>query len=261
MVLQEKHKISKRRLCRVLGLNRRTAKYIPLKENSEELLVTKIVELACNYGRYGYLRVHALLKRQQISISFRKMKRIWREQGLKVLQKQRKRRRLWLDGSCIRLRPEHPNQVWSYDFVEDRLSNGTRLRWLNIIDEYSRKCIFSFPRKSWKHMNIIETLSGLFLFHGTPEYLHSDNGSEFTANALREWLKRIEIAPLYIEPGSPWENGYCESFNGKMRDEFLNDETLKEAEILTLKWVHHYNSFRLHNAIGYLPPAPQALSA
>jgi len=216
-------------------------------------LVTKIVELACNYGRYGYRRAHALLKKQQISISFHKMKRIWREQGLKVPQKQRKRRRLWLnDGSCIRLRSEHPNQVWSYDFVEDRLSNDTRLRWLNIIDEYSRKCIFSFPRKSWKHMDIIETLSGLFLFHGTPEYLRSDNGSEFTANALREWLKRIEIAPLYIEPGL---NGYCESFNGEIFD------TLKEAEILTLKWVHYYNSFRPHSAIGYLPPAPQALSA
>ena len=198
--MQEKHKVSKRRLCRVLGLNRRTAKYIPQKVKSEGLLVSKIIELACNYGRFGYRRVHALLKKQEIFISFHKMKRIWREQGLKVPQKQRKRRRLWLnDGSCIRLRPEYPNQVWSYDFVEDRLSNGTRLRWLNIIDEYSRKCIFSSPRKSWKHMDIIETLSGLFLFHGTPEYLRSDNGSNFTANALREWLKRIEIVTLYIE--------------------------------------------------------------
>ena len=235
--LQQRHSVSGRRICRILHLNRRTAHYVPVKATQEEPLVSLIIELACNYGRYGYRRIYALLQRNQIFIGLYRMKRIWREQGLKVPKKQPKKRRLWLnDGSCIRLRPEYENQVWSYDFVEDRLSNGKRLRWLNIIDEYSRRCLFSFPRSSWKHVNIIEVLSDLFLFHGTPEYIRSDNGSEFTANQLREWLKRLEVTPTYIEPESPWENGYCESFNGKMRDGFFNGEifdTLKEAEILT----------------------------
>lgn len=220
--LQQKYSISDRRICRIIHLNRRTAHYVSVKVKQEEPLVSRILELVCNYGRYGYRRIHALLQQNQIFISLHRTKRIWQEQGLKVPQKKSKKRRLWLnDSTCIRLRPEYVNQVWSYDFAEDRLSNGKRLRWLNIMDEYSRRCLFSFPRSSWKHTNIIEILTDIFLFYGTPEYIRSDNGSEFTANQLREWLKRLEVIPTYIELGSPWENGYCESFNGKMRDEFF----------------------------------------
>ncbi len=196
-------------------------------------------------------------------VNHKRIERIWREQGLRVPKKQPKKRRLWLnDGSCIRLRPEHKNHVWSYDFVEDRLANGRKLRWLNIIDEYSRECLASIPKRKWHHIDIIQVLAGLFVLKGTPCYLRSDNGSEFTAKKLREWLGKVEVATAYIEPGSPWENGYCESFNSKMRDEFLNGEifdTLLEVEVLTQRWVREYNMVRPHSALGYRPPAPQAI--
>lgn len=260
--VQEKYHLSQRRACRAIQVSQRTVRYIPAKRADEEALRSRIIELACNYGRYGYRRITALLNSEGWKVNHKRVERIWREEGLKVPQKQPKRRRLWLnDGSCVRLRPEYKNHVWSYDFVEDRLSNKRKVRWLNIIDEFSRECIASIPRRSWKHQDVIEALSGLFVLKGCPSYIRSDNGSEFTATALREWLANLSIATAYIEPGSPWENGFCESFNSKMRDEFLNGEifdTLTEAEILTRHWVHAYNTIRPHSSLGYRPPAPQA---
>ena len=224
---------------------------------------SRIIELACNYGRYGYRRIAALLRTEGWCVNHKRVERMWREEGLKVPQKQPKRRRLWLnDGSCIRLRSEYKNHVWSYDFVEDRLSNGRKVRWLNIIDEYTRECLASIPRRSWRHQNIIEVLSGLFVTRGCPAYIRSDNGSEFTAAMLKQWLYNLGISTAFIEPGSPWENGYCESFNSKMRDEFLNGEifdSLREAEVLTRRWVSTYNTVRPHSSLGYRPPAPQAV--
>lgn len=206
-----------------------------------------------------------MLRAGGIIINHKRVERIWREQGLKVPRKQPKKRRLWLnDGSCIRLRPEYTNHVWSYDLVEDRLTNGRKVRWLNIIDEYSRECLASIPRRKWQHTDIIEILSDLFIMKGSPCYIRSDNGTEFTAKKLREWLGRVEVSTLYIEPGSPWENGYCESFNSKMRDEFLNLEvfdTMFEVEILTRRWVREYNTIRPHSSLGYKPPAPQTIAA
>lgn len=239
------------------------ARYEPVKRGDEDILHQRITELACNYGRYGYRRITALLRAEGYCVNHKRVERIWREEGLKVPQKQPKRRRLWLnDGSCVRLRAEHANHVWSYDFVEDRLSNGRKVRWLNIIDEYTRECLASLPRRSWKHQNIIAVLSGLFLTKGCPAYIRSDNGSEFTANILKKWLSDLGILTAYIEPGSPWENGYCESFNSKMRDEFLNIEmfdTMYEAEVLTRRWVNTYNTVRPHSSLGYRPPAPQTV--
>lgn len=239
------------------------ARYEPVKRGDEDILRQRIIELACNYGRYGYRRITALLRAEGYCVNHKRVERIWREEGLKVPQKQPKRRRLWLnDGSCVRLRAEHANHVWSYDFVEDRLSNGRKIRWLNLIDEYTRECLASIPRRSWKHQNIIEVLSGLFLTKGCPEYIRSDNGSEFTANMLKKWLRDLGILTAYIEPGSPWENGYCESFNSKMRDEFLNIEifdTMYEVEVLTRRWVNTYNTVRPHSSLGYRPPAPQTV--
>jgi len=259
---QNKYQISQRRACRAVQISQRVARYQPIRRADEDALHSRIIELACDYGRYGYKRITALLRVEGWCVNHKRVERIWREEGLKVPQKQPKRRRLWLnDGSCIRLRPEHRNHVWSYDFVEDRLSNKKKIRWLNIIDEYSRECLASIPRRSWKHQNVIEMLAGLFLTKGCPEYIRSDNGSEFTAKLLREWLSNIGVKTAYIEPGSPWENGYCESFNARMRDEFLNGEifdTMIEAEILTRRWVDTYNMLRPHSSLGYRPPAPQA---
>ena len=190
------------------------------------------------------------------------MERIWRQEGLKVPQKQPKRGRLWLnDGSCVRLRPTHRNHVWSYDFVADRTHDGRSLRILTVIDEYSRECLAIVVERRLGSDDVLECLAGLFVRHGVPEYLRSDNGSEFTAKAVRQWLSRIGVKTLYIEPGSPWENGYNESFNGKLRDERLNGEifyTLREAQVLIEWWRLEYNNIRPHSSLNYRPPAPEA---
>lgn len=197
------------------------------------------------------------------NINHKRVERIWREEGLKLPKKQSKKRRLWLnDGSLVRLRAEHKNHVWSYDFVEDRTMDGKKIRFLNIIDEFEHKCIASIPRRSWRNNDVIEALSNAMMLNGTPEYLRSDNGTEFTANKIRKWLSSVSVITAYIEPGSPWENGYCESFNARMRDEFLNGElfgNMYEAQILTKRWVKYYNEIRPHSSLGGRPPAPQTI--
>jgi transposase InsO family protein len=207
--------------------------------------------------------VAAMMRNSGFAINHKRVERIWREEGLKLPQRQTKRARLWLsDGNCIRLRPMHKNHVWSYDFMEDKTADGRKLRFLNIIDEFSRECIASIPRRSWRNTDVIEALAGLMLLKGTPEYLRSDNGSEFTAKKVRQWLANIGVITAFIEPGSPWENGYCESFNARMREEFLNCElfgNLYEAEVLTKRWVQYYNTVRPHSSLRGRPPAPQTM--
>jgi len=229
----------------------------------EEEVRAEIIELACNYGRVGYRMVTHVMRNNGRLINHKRVERIWREEGLKLPKKQSKKRRLWLnDGSCVRLRPEHKNHVWSYDFMEDRTMDGRKIRILNIIDEYTRECLASIPRRGWRNNDVIEALADLMLFRGAPMYLRSDNGSEFTANAVRKWLANIGVITTYIEPGSPWENGYCESFNARMRDEFLNGElfgNLTEAKVLTARWVRYYNTVRPHSSLGGKPPAPQSV--
>jgi putative transposase len=222
-----------------------------------------IVKLASRYGRYGYRRITALLNNNEAwRVNHKRVERIWREEGLKVPQKQPKRGRLWLnDGSCIRLRPEHKDHVWSYDIVMDRTTDGKKFRILNIIDEYTRECLSSLVNRSIKTDDVLGELFNLFVLRAIPEHIRSDNGSEFTAREIRKWLGSIGVRTLYIEPGSPWENGYIESFNGKMQDELLKRElftTLKEAQVLIGDWRREYNQFRPHSSLGYRPPAPEA---
>ena len=196
-------------------------------------------------------------------MNHKRVERIWRQEGLKVPEKQRKRSRLWLnDGSCIRLRPAHQDHVWSYDFVADWTRDGRRFRMLTIIDEFTRECLAIDVARKLKSEDVLERLSDLFVCRGVPQYLRSDNGPEFTANKVRDWLKQVEVQTLFIEPGSPWENGYIESFNGKLRDELLGCElfdTLLEAKVLIERWRTHYNTVRPHSSLGYRPPAPEAL--
>jgi transposase InsO family protein len=191
------------------------------------------------------------------------VERIWRKEGLKVPQNQPKRGRLWLnDGSCIRLRPEYKDHVWSYDFVTDRTTNGKAFRMLNIIDEFTRECLSITVNRKIRAQDVIDALFNLFVFRGIPEHIRSDNGPEFTAKAVRKWLNHLEVKTLFIEPGSPWENGYIESFNGKLRDELLNREiftTLEEAKVLIGQWRKEYNQVRPHSALGYRPPAPETV--
>lgn len=170
---------------------------------------------------------------------------------------------MWLnDGSCARLRPTHRGHVWSYDFVADRTHDGKAFRIRTVINEFSRECLAIHVQRQIRSDDVLAVLAELFTRHGPPAHIRSDNGAEFTATAVREWLGRIGVKTLYIEPGSPWENGYCESFNGKLRDELLNGEifyTLKEAQILIENWRQHYNTIRPHSSLGYVPPAPQAI--
>lgn len=226
----------------------------------EDDLRKDILRLALKYGRYGYRRITALLCTEGWHVNHKRVERIWREEGLKVPQKQKKRGRLYLnDGSCIRLRPHWKNHVWSYDFVADRLSNGRKIRMLTVIDEYSRKCLAIRVDYRLKSDNVLEVLSDLFLTEGMPDYIRSDNGSEFTAKILQDWLHKLKVKTAFIAPGSPWENGYNESFNGRLRDELLNGEvfyTLKEAQVIIEDWRTHYNHIRPHSALGYKPPMP-----
>lgn len=255
--------MSERRVCRVLGQPRSTQRYNKSIPDDEEILSARIVALASQYGRYGYRRVTAMLRHEGWQVNHKRIERIWRREGLKVPAKQPKRGRLWLnDGSIVRLRPEFPKHVWSYDFMEDRTHNGVKFRILNIIDEYTRECLAVRVGRSLTHRDVLEVLTGLFCERGVPVHLRSDNGSEFTARRVQAWLKRLDVKPLFIEPGSPWENGYIESFNGKMRDELLTREifySLKEAQVMIEMWRQQYNTIRPHSALGYRPPAPAAI--
>jgi putative transposase len=194
-----------------------------------------------------------------------RVQRIWRREGLKVPKKQPKRARLWLnDGSSIRLRPEYPNHVWSFDFVETQTHDGRRIRLMTLIDEFTRKCLAIRVARRINAIGVIETLADAMLFEGVPTYVRSDNGPEMVAKVLREWLTGVGTRKLYIEPGSTWENGFCESFNGKLRDECLNGEifySLREAQVVIEKWRVHYNTKRPHSALGYRPPAPLTIAA
>ena len=226
-------------------------------------MINRITELACKYGRYGYRRITALLHQEGYQVNHKRVERIWRQEGLKVPRKQPKRRRLWLnDGSCIRQRAEYPNHLWSYDIALERTHDGRPVRILAVIDEYTRECLALEVSRRLTSNDVLHCLGNLFVQRGLPAFIRSDNGSEFTAKAVRNWLTRLGVQTLYIEPGSPWENGYIESFIGKMRDELLNGEifyTLNEAKVLIEDWRRHYNTKRPHSSLGYRPPAPEAV--
>jgi transposase InsO family protein len=260
--IQEKLAVSERRACSVLGQPRASQRHSPIITVEEERLREDIVKLASKYGRYGYRRVTAMLNNDEgWRVNHKRVERIWRMEGLKVPKKQPKRGRLWLnDGSCIRLRPEHKDHVWSYDFVDEKTADGKKFRILNIIDEFSRESLAVRVERRLNSNDVIDVLFNLFILRGVPEHIRSDNGSEFTANAVRKWLTKLGVKTLFIEPASPWENGYIESFNGKMRDELLNMElftTLMEAQVLIEEWRWYYNQKRPHSAKGYRPPAPE----
>jgi putative transposase len=233
-----------------------------MQREDEDALTQAIIELASQYGRYGYRRITALLRRAGWLVGKDRVERIWRREGLKVPQKQKPRGRLWLnDGSCVRLRPQRARHVWSYDFVSAQTHDGRRLRVLNLIDEHTRECLLIRPERRWSSAKVIGALADVMATKGVPEHIRSDNGPEFLARDLRKWLAETGAKTLYIEPGSPWENGYCESFNSKLRDEFLNGEifySMKEVQVLAERWRVHYNTIRPHSSLGYRPPAPEA---
>jgi transposase InsO family protein len=253
--------VSERRACTALGQHRSTQRKRPRGHADAEQLTADVIELARQYGRYGYRKIAALLRQVGWLVSDTRVERIWRREGLKVPQKQPKRARLWLtDGSCIRLRPERSNHVWSYDFVEDRTHDGRKYRMLNVIDEFTHECLAIRVNRKLKAIDVIDVLADLFILRGVPGHIRSDNGPEFVAKALQQWIAAVGANTAYIEPGSPWENGFVESFNARLRDELLNGEifyTLREAQIIIESWRRHYNAVRPHASLGYKPPAPE----
>jgi putative transposase len=260
--VRSKLKLSERRVCRVLGQHRSTQRRVPQGRDDEARLTADIIDLARQYGRYGYRKIAELLRSTAgWIVNDKRVERIWRREGLKVPAKQPKRGRLWLsDGSCIRLRAERPNHVWSYDFVEDRTHDGRKYRMLNVIDEFTHECLAIRVSRKLKATDVIDVLSDLFILRGVPEHIRSDNGAEFTAKAVQEWMTAVGAKTAYIAPGSPWENGFIESFNARLRDELLDGEifySLKEAQVIIESWRRHYNTVRPHGSLGYKPPAPE----
>lgn len=258
-VRRELH-VSERRACAALGQHRSTQRKTPSDDEAE--LTADVVALARQYGRYGYRKIAELLRTTAgWVVNDKRVERIWRLEGLKVPRKQPKRGRLWLaDGSCIRLRPEHRDHVWSYDFVEDRTHDGRKYRMLNVLDEYTHEALAIRIARRLNSSDVIDVLSDLFILRGIPGHIRSDNGPEFIAKAVQEWIAAVGAKTAYIAPGSPWENGYVESFNARLRDELLDGEifySLREAQIIIEGWRQHYNTVRPHASLGYKPPAPE----
>jgi len=256
--VRKKLKVSERLACRVIGQVRTTQRYVAQPNSDREKLRARIIELAKAYGRYGYKTITSLLQLEGYEVGKFAVHQIWREEGLQVPQKQPKRQRLWLkDGSCIRLRPTHRNHVWSYDFMSHETRDGRKFKILNIIDEYTRECLVSFVARRIRSQDVILILVDLFIEKGVPENIRSDNGPEFVAKKLLKWFKTLNVKPLFIEKGSPWENGYIESFNGKMRYLLLDGEifySLFEAKVIIEAWRRHYNEVRPHSSLGGKPP-------
>ena len=224
--------VSERRACRVLGQHRATQRHTPTPRPDEVPLTAAIIDLATQYGRYGYRRITALLRQDGWTVNAKRVERIWRLEGLKVPPRQPKRGRLWLnDGSCVRLRPAHPNHVWAYDFMTDRTHDVKGFRLLTIVDECTRECLAIVVARKLTADDVLATLTDLFITRGCPGHLRSDTGPEFCAKVVRAWLQWLEVRTLFIEPGSPWENGYSESFNGKLRDEFVDRKICDDADL------------------------------
>lgn len=257
--------MSERRACRVLGQARAVQRHTPKVREDEAPLTARMIELSCVYGRYGTPRITAMLQGEGWKVNHKRVERLWRQNGLKVPKKQPRRGRLWLnDGSCVRLRPAAKDHVWAYDFVSCRTHDGVPFRMLTIVDEFTRECLCIDVARKLSSDDVLERLAWLMVSRGVPAHIRSDNGPEFAAEVVRDWLSKVGVKTLFIEPGSPWENGYIESFNGKLQDELLKREifySLREAQVLIERWRVHYNQVRPHSSLGYRPPAPETIVA
>lgn len=257
--MQRTLKISERRACQVLEQPRSSQRYVRQESDEERHLVRQMLQLARQHPRFGYRRITALLRREGWQVNRKRVHRLWKQEGLKVPQKQRKKRRYGSSvNGCARRRAERLNEVWSYDFVEDQTVDGRKLKMLPIVDEYTRECLTIEVERRMTAKDVVATLEYLFELWGAPQYVRSDNGPEFIAQAVKTWLARSQVETLYIEPGSPWENAYSETFNSRFRDELLNRElftSLAEAKVLIEDHRLDYNHRRPHSALGYQTPA------
>lgn len=256
--LQAKFDVSQRRACEVLNQPRSSQRYQVQARNDEAALVTRMLELVREHPRYGYRMITAKLRQAGWEVNRKRVYRLWRREGLKVPRKKRKKRRLGRSqNACSRRRAEAVNHVWTWDFVFDRTTHGSPLKWLSIVDEYTRECLALKVDRSITSEDVIDTLAELFAIRGVPKHVRSDNGPEFVAQAIQQWMKQVEIETLYIEPGSPWENAYAESFHSRFRDELLATEEFENmaaARKLTAAWKEDYNHHRPHSSLGYVTP-------
>ena len=255
---------SERRTCGTIGVPRSTQRYKARQQDDDDSLRLALIRLAKQYGRYGYRKIAALLRVEGWKINHKKVERLWREEGLQLPRRHKKRKRLYhKDSSVIRLRPKYPNHIWSIDFVHDRLSNGIAYKMLTVLDEYTREALTIAVKPTMNNQDVLEALYPLFLKYGKPDFIRSDNGPEFIAAGFQEWLIKVGIKPIHIYPGSPWENGYNERFNGTLRREVLNAEwflTIDQAKTVIDKWIKQYNHIRPHMALNMRPPVPETLS-
>jgi putative transposase len=257
--LKAEFSVSERRACQVINQPRTSQRYQAKPRDDERALVKRMLELVRQRPRFGYRRIAALLRKEFWRASATRIYRLWRREGLKVPQKKRKRRRLGKsENGCHRRRAEHKDHVWCWDFVFDHATSGSTLKWLSIVDEHTRECLALKVDRSITSEDVIDTLAELFAMRGVPRAIRSDNGPEFIARAIQRWLRQVEVETLYIAPGSPWENGYAESFHSRLRDEFLAlevFENLAAARKLTAAWRDDYNHYRPHSSLGYVAPS------
>lgn len=254
----EHFRVSERRACRVVGQHRSTQRLVRRVRDDEPALVKRMLALSAKHPRWGYRFIAAMLRDEGFRANSKRIWRLWRREGLKVPRHAKKRRRLGSAGNGIqRKRAERPNHVWTWDFVFDTTSRGRTLKWLVVVDEFTRECLVLHVAHNLKSEDVIDQVATLMVRRGAPEYIRSDNGPEFIAKALRDWLGRMNVATLYIEPGAPWQNAYVESFNSRFRDEFLSGELFDhvlEARALSAAWREDYNRVRPHSALCYQTP-------
>ena len=259
---RKKLNTSERRTCAVLSVSRSSLHY-KAKFQDNDALRLAMIRLAKQHGRYGYRKIAELLRIEGWRVNHKKVERLWREEGLKLPERHKKRRRLYhKDSSVIRLRPTHANHVWAIDFVHDKLSNGRSYKMLTVLDEYTRQALCVEVKDKMNSDDVLEVMHRLLLKYGKPEFIRFDNGGEFVAEHLQEWLRKVGVTPIQIYPGSPWENGYNERFNGTLRREVLNSQwfnSIKQSQVAINVWPTEYNHIRPHNALGMLPPAPETL--
>ena len=260
--LQCELELSQRRACTVVGQPRATQRHTVPSDEAEQRLRERLNEFSEQRPRAGYRTACGQLRQEGLRVNVKRVQRLWREEGLKVPRKQGKKRRLGTsENGCQRRVAGRPNEVWSYDFVSDQTREGRRLKYLCVVDEYTRECLALAVGRSFRAKEVIAVLAGLIAQRGAPAHLRSDNGPEFVAVAVQAWLKEHKVGPLYIAPGSPWENAYVESFNSRLRDEHLNREEFAsrlEAQVLAAGWRRDYNEARPHSSLGYLAPAVYA---
>ena len=244
-------------------MTRSSFRYQSVPKEDEEQLRLDLIRLAKQYGRYGYRKIAALLRMEGWDINHKRVERLWREEGLQLPKRHKKRKRLYhKDSSVIRLRPQYQNHIWSVDFVHDKLSSGRPYKMLTVLDEYTRQALCVRVKSKMGSADVLEGLYRLLLKYGKPEYIRSDNGSEFIAAVLQCWLRKVGIKPIQIYPGSPWENGYNERFNGTLRNEVLNAEwftSIPQAQTVIDMWLKEYNHIRPHQSLDMRPPVPETL--